>query len=253
MSTVKYVTEGAIAWVTLDRPARLNAISTQLAADLHTVLVQAASDDEVRVIILTGNGRAFCAGDDLKEFDLQTASPEATATHIRAIQQITRDLMSCDKLVVGAVQGYAVGGGFEWMLNCDLVVAATDLVAFFPELEWGQFPTGGITHLLPSLIGHQRAMQMFVLGERQSAQALLDLGLVNWVVEPDELRAKARQVAQEAASKSAFSLSQLKRLVVRGSLPDLDALLDEEEAITIRSFKTQEAHERSANFPTQDS
>ncbi len=83
------------------------------------------------------------------------------------------------KLVIGAVHGYAVGGGLEWLLNCDLVVAADDLVAFFPEMQLGHFVTGGVTHLLPQAVGHQRAMELFVLGERQDAQALHRLGLVN--------------------------------------------------------------------------
>ena len=132
-------------------------------------------DAAVGAIVLAGAGRAFCAGDDLKEFGQQSADPAATEAHIRGIQQITRDIMFAEKVVVGAVQGYAVGGGFEWMLNCDLVVAADDLVAFFPEMEWAQFTTGGVTHLLPLAVGHQRAMELLVLGERQPAR------LASWV------------------------------------------------------------------------
>src|SRR3989304_5817573 len=81
----------------------------------------------------------------------------------------------------GGAGGAGGGGGFEWMLNCDLVAAADDLVAFFPEMDWAQFVTGGVTHLLPLGVGYQRAMELFVLGERQSAVRLLELGLVNWV------------------------------------------------------------------------
>lgn len=143
MSFVDFRKQGHIGTVTLNRPDRLNAISTTLASDLHDALFAVSADPDIRVIVLSGEGRAFCAGDDLKEFDLQTASDAATVRHIEAIQRITRDLMFCDKLVVGAVHGFAVGGGFEWMLNCDLIVASEDLVAFFPETEWGQFPTGG--------------------------------------------------------------------------------------------------------------
>ena len=122
--------------------------------------------------MLTGAGRAFCAGDDLKEFAQQSASSASVADTCDRIQQITRDIMFGSKLVIGAVHGFAVGGGFEWVLNCDMVVAADDLVAFFPEMALGHFVTGGVTHLLPQALGHQRAMELIVLGERLSGAAL---------------------------------------------------------------------------------
>lgn len=252
MSFVDFRKQGHIGTVTLSRPDRLNAISTTLASDLHDALFAVSADPDIRVIVLSGEGRAFCAGDDLKEFDLQTASDAATVRHIEAIQRITRDLMFCDKLVVGAVHGFAVGGGFEWMLNCDLIVASEDLVAFFPETEWGQFPTGGVTHLLPQAIGYQQAMELLVLGERQTAQALLHRGLVNWVVRREDMMAKALEVAGIAAAKSPFSVSRLKRLLTRDISGGLGRALDLEETITIKAFKTPEARARSSNFPTKN-
>ncbi len=241
MSSVTIARDARIGIVELNRPERLNAISTALCEELHDALRAVADDDEVGVVVLCGAGRAFCAGDDLKEFAQQTASPAATRRHIESIQQITRDLMFMDKLVIGAVQGYAVGGGFEWMLNCDMVVAAQDLVAFFPEMEWGQFVTGGVTHLLPQAIGYQR----------KNARDLLELGLVNQVVPVEEARASAMDVARRAASKSAFSTGALKRLLTRGLSGDLGRALDLEEEITIESFATAEARERSEKFPVK--
>lgn len=251
MPYVESSINGHIAKVTLNRPERLNAISTTLTSELHDVLFDVNNNPEVRVIILSGNGRAFCAGDDLKEFELQTASKAATVKHIENIQRITRDLMFSDKLVVGAVHGFAVGGGFEWMLNCDLVVAADDLVAFFPETEWGQFPTGGVTSLLPQAIGHQHAMELLVLCERQSAQSLLKRRLVNWVVPRAEMMKKAEEVALMAASRSPFSVAALKRLMTREISTDLERALSLEERVTIAAFETDEARARSANFPTK--
>ncbi|MAM72420.1 enoyl-CoA hydratase/isomerase family protein [uncultured Tistrella sp.] len=249
MTHILLAREGAVATVTLDRPERLNAISTSLTEELHQVLFEVNDDPDIRVVVLNGNGRAFCAGDDLQEFGLQTASRAATVRHIENIQRITRDLMFSDKLVVGAVHGYAVGGGFEWLLNCDLVVAADDLVAFFPETEWGQFPTGGVTRLLPQTLGHQHAMELLVLGERQTAGALLDRRLVNWVVPRDQMMAKALSVARTAASRSPFSVSALKRLMTREISPGLERALSAEERVTIAAFGTGEARARSANFP----
>jgi len=205
--------DGPVSVVTLNRPERLNAIGTGLLSDLHEALVKAQTDPDTRVIVLTGAGRAFCAGDDLKEFGEQSSSEAAIAETCSNIQRITRDIMFGPKLVVGAVHGYAVGGGFEWVLNCDLVVAADNLVCFFPEMALGHFVTGGVTHLLPQMVGHQRAMELMVLGERQDAQALKALGIVNRIVPLAELLPAALALAREVASRSTLATSQLKRVI----------------------------------------
>jgi enoyl-CoA hydratase/carnithine racemase len=248
MSTVTVERRGAIAIVTLNRPERLNAIGGTLLDDLHQALVGAESDEAVGVILLTGAGRAFCAGDDLREFDLQTKDNEAIERHIIGIQQITKDLMLGHKLVVGAAQGFAVGGGFEWLLNCDLTVAADDLVAFLPEMEWGQFVTGGLTHLLPLAVGYQRAMELMVLGERQSASRLYELGLVNWVVPRAEMMRRALEVAEQVAKKSRFSMGRLKRVINSELSSALKNALNLEEGTTIQTFQRPEAKERIKAF-----
>jgi enoyl-CoA hydratase/carnithine racemase len=235
---------GAVAIVTLNRPERLNAISSGLLQSLHDVLQHTQRDDETRVIVLTGAGRAFCAGDDLKEFAEQTASPESIARHVEGIQQITRDLMFGEKVVVGAVHGYAVGGGFEWVLNCDLVVASDDLICFFPEMDLGQFVTGAITHLLPLTVGHQRAMELWLLGERQDAATLERRGLVNWVVPVEQVLPRALAVADEVASKSPFSVGRLKRMVTTQLSAQIAAALDLERDATMATMETSEARDR---------
>ena len=248
MASVELERDGCIGIVRLNRPERLNAMSTGLTCELHEVLFEAERDYDIQVLVFTGAGRAFCAGDDLKEFDQQTADAAATVAHIEAIQRVTRDLMFSKKLVVGAVHGYAVGGGFEWMLNCDLVVAADDLVAFFPEMLWGQFPTGGVTHLLPQAIGHQQAMELLVMGERQSAHDLQRRGLVNWVVPREQMMDKAMAVARHVAQRSRTSIASLKELMTRTLSPALGRALDLEGAITIGTFETADAAERIKAF-----
>lgn len=248
MSAALFERRDAVGIVTLNRPERLNAIGGTLLADLHRALSDAMADTAVGAIVLTGAGRAFCAGDDLKEFDLQTRDAAAIEAHIGAIQQITRDLMFAEKAVVGAVGGYAVGGGFEWMLNCDLVVAAEDLVACFPEMEWAQFTTGGVTHLLPQALGHQRAMELLLLGERQSAPRLAELGLVNWIVPKADCLEKAVAVAAKIAGKSRFSVGRLKRLMTAELDDRLARALELEKRITIESFARPEAAARVRRF-----
>jgi enoyl-CoA hydratase/carnithine racemase len=248
MTFALYERRGSIGVVTLNRPERLNAISGDLLAAFAAALHASLADAQTAAVVLTGAGRAFCSGDDLKEFDRQTASDTAIRVHIAAIQDITRTMLGSDKPIVGAVHGYAVGGGFEWLLNCDLVVAADDLVAFFPEMDWGQFVTGGVTHLLPLAVGYQRAMELLLLGERQSAERLAQLGLVNLVVPRGKLDATAMEVAAKVAEKSRFSVGRLKRLINQDLGAQLWRAVELEQAATIEAFQRPEVAERVARF-----
>lgn len=234
--------------VTLNRPDRLNAISDALLDDLHAAFAEARDCERARVLVLTGAGRAFCAGEDLKEFG-RLAGDEATARrHIASIQQVTRRLIFDSRLVVAAARGYAVGGGFEWLLNCDLAVVGRDLVVFLPELKWGQFPTGGLTYLLPRDIGYKRAMALLALGERLGAERLVELGLANRVVEPDHVLSRAVEIANRIAEQiDADSAAQFKRLV-RGELGNVSRALDLEEQATLKSFLRPESSARSREF-----
>ena len=239
--------QDAVSIVTLNRPERLNAISGDLLVDLHQALVQAQADPATRAIVFTGAGRAFCAGDDLKEFDQQAATPESVAEHCERIQQITRDIMFGPKLVVGAVHGYAVGGGLEWVLNCDLVVAGESLVGFFPEMALGHFVTGGVTHLLPQAVGHQRAVELFVLGERHSATALQALGLVNRVVPDAQLIPAALALAGQVAQRSAGATARLKRVLLQGQ-PLLAQALEQERQAAMACFADPDTAARVGAF-----
>ncbi len=244
--SVRLHTHGAVSVVTLDRPERLNAIGGGLLDDLHDALTAAHADASTAAVVLTGAGRAFCAGDDLKEFGAQAATEASIASTCARIQRITRDLMFGPKLVVGAVHGYAVGGGLEWMLNCDLVVAADDLVAFFPEMGLGHFVTGGVSWLLPRALGHQRAMELIVLGERLDAQRLYALGLVNRVVPRAQLDEAALALAGRVAARAAHATSRLKRVVACAA--ELDAALDREAEAAQACFASADTARRIAGF-----
>ena len=248
MTFATLTSQGRVSLVTLNRPERLNAIGGSLLADLHAALTQAQADPNTGAIVLTGAGRAFCAGDDLKEFDQQAATPSAIEEQCERIQQITRDIMFGPKLVIGAVHGYAVGGGFEWVLNCDMVVAADNLVCFFPEMALGHFVTGGVTHLLPQALGHQRTMELIVLGERQSAQALLQLGLVNRVVAHDNMLPTAMALAQQVATRSGHATAQLKRLLTTQLQSQLAAALDLEKQAAMACFANVDTAQRVHEF-----
>lgn len=248
MAFVTLERRGPIGIVTLNRPERLNAMSRALTRDAEAAFRQANADPEIAVIVFTGAGRAFCAGDDLKEFGEQSATAASIGDHVEGIQAVTRAMMLSDKVVVGAIHGYAVGGGFEWLCNCDLVVAADDLVAFFPEMEWAQFVTGAVTHLLPQAVGYQRAMRLMVLGERHSARDLEALGLVGWVAPCDGMLPKALEIAGKVAEKSRYSVGQLKRLLLQGLDDRVERALRLEGQITEAAFARDEAAERVRRF-----
>ncbi|MHB1201437.1 MAG: enoyl-CoA hydratase/isomerase family protein, partial [Polaromonas sp.] len=184
----------------------------------------------------------------LKEFSGQTASAQVAADYVDKIQQVTRDIMFGGKPVIGAVQGFAVGGGFEWVLNCDLVVAAQDLVCFFPEMSWGQFVTGGVTHLLPQAVGYQRAMELWLLGERQDADTLQRLGLVNRVVPTEKVLDTAIALAEKISECSTFTVSRLKKMVNMQLSGRLAAALQLEAQATASAMGNEDTKKRVAGF-----
>lgn len=248
MPNVLFRKQGPVAVVTLNRPERLNAISGPMLDEMHSALLQAQMDEAIKTIVLCGAGRAFCAGVDLKEIPEQTASEQVASGFVDKIQQVTRDIMFGGKPVVGAIQGFAVGGGFEWVLNCDLVVAAQDLVCFFPEMSWGQFVTGGVTHLLPQAVGHQRAMELWLLGEKQNADTLLRLGLVNRVVPKEKVLETAIALAEKISERSTFTVSRLKKMVNTQLSGQLAVALQLEAEATSSAMGNDDTKKRVAGF-----
>jgi enoyl-CoA hydratase/carnithine racemase len=247
VSFVTFAQEDSTAIITLNRPERLNAISTALLTDLQDAVDRAEQTDDVRAVVLCGAGRAFCAGEDLKEFGNLAQNEQSIREHVGAIQNITRAIRHSSKIYITAAQGYAVGGGFEWLIGGDLVVAADDLVAFFPEMERALFPTGGVSWLLPMAVGYHRTMELILLGERQSAQRLHQLGLVNWVVAKVDLLDKAMNVASDIATKSPFSVARFKKLLNQDLAP-LASALELEQQHTIETFAQAEAAQRTSAF-----
>lgn len=247
MSFATFAQEGSTAIITLNRPERLNAISTALLADLQNAIDRAEQMDEIRAVIFCGAGRAFCAGEDLKEFESLSQDETSIREHVTAIQNITRAIRHSSKVYITAAQGYAVGGGFEWLIGGDLVVAADDLVAFFPEMDRALFPTGGVSWLLPMAVGYHRTMELILLGERQSAHRLHQLGLVNWVVAKVDLLDKAMHVASVIATKSPFSIARFKKLLNQDLAP-LTRALELEQRYTIATFAQAEAAQRASEF-----
>jgi enoyl-CoA hydratase len=248
LETVLYDVRDGLARIRLNRPHRLNAMVPQLMRDLHEALQAAASDPAVRIVILSGEGRAFCAGDDLKE----SALGHGDIAHIRAfvneIQQVTVDMKSMSKPIICAVHGYAVGGGCELALDCDLVVAAEDAKFAFTETGVGLFCTGGVTHFLPRTVGLARAKELIMTGEFFDGREAARLGLVNRAVREDQVMPVAEALARTIMAKAPIPIAMAKSALESGAQSDLTTALALETASTVACFLTEDAREGARAF-----
>lgn len=239
---------GPLRWIKLNRPERLNAMNGELVADLARALDEANGDEATRVVILHGEGRAFCSGDDLKDLDAQTGSQATTQAWVEAIQQVTLKIMESDKIVIAAVHGWCVGGALEWAINCDFRLFADTTQWFFPEVSYGLFVTGGVTALLTKQVGPQTAKELMILGERHDARKALELGIAWKLVPDDELLAEAEKLALTIAERPAGAVADIKRAINEGFHSSLrDAMAIETDA-TVRGFLSPDAQARAKEF-----
>jgi enoyl-CoA hydratase/carnithine racemase len=243
----QYLGDG-VQRISLNRPHRLNAIVPELLEDLIAALDAANADTRVGAMVLTGEGRAFCAGDDLKEFNSQAANEEETTAYIERIQDATRAIMLGDRPVVGAIRGWACGGGLEWVINCDFAFAAEGTRFFFPEIPLGVFVTGGVTDILPRLVGLQKAREMIMLGEKFDAAQAKDWGLIRDVVADADLLASAEELARRLAVLPRDRVRDLRHILARRAGAGLDAAMAQETAATVKGFLDPESARRVAQF-----
>ena len=253
MTTFQYETvlstmgDKGVRTIALNRPERLNAMNRSLMDDIARAFAEANADSDTRAIIFTGAGRAFCAGDDRKDH-IQPENAEQARDFVDAIQRATQEIVFGDKPVVGAINGWAVGGGFELAINCDFPIWAESAKGFFPEVSLNAFVTGGVTSFLPALVGLNKAREMLFLGEHYDAQALLELG-VAWRVAPDEqLIAEARSVAEKLSGLPPLAVRAMKRVLNQGAARDITTALRLETEATVVSFLDPETTKRLRDF-----
>jgi 2-(1,2-epoxy-1,2-dihydrophenyl)acetyl-CoA isomerase len=227
MVVVDYDIDQSVARIHLNRPHRLNAVVPELTAGLIGA-VDRAGEDGARVIILAGRGRAFCSGHDLKE-PVQQETVLVTRRRVDAIQDVTRAIRRFPGPVIAAVHGYALGAGCEFALGCDLVVASEDAQFGFPEVSVGLSVTGGISRLLPLLVGPVQAKELLLLGERFGAARALDLGLINRVTPAGQHEQVAAELAARLLAQPALALALAKQALDRGA----DCALEEAMAAEV--------------------
>ncbi|MDD9999963.1 MAG: enoyl-CoA hydratase [Gammaproteobacteria bacterium] len=200
-----------IAEVTLNRPKAMNALSADLQARIAEVFESLQEDESVEVVILTGAGRAFCAGLDLKEIggEVEAGRPRAPGNMLRAIGGMTRP-------IIGAINGYAVTGGFELALMCDILIASTEARFADTHARVAVVPGWGLSQRLPRLIGISRAKELSLTGNYLDAATACEWGLVNRVTEPEALLPAARSIAADICSTDRRTRTTIKRIMDEG-------------------------------------
>lgn len=242
MTLVMVEVAGRVATVTLNRPEALNAISTELALALAEAVEPLATDPGVRAVVLTGAGeRAFCVGADLKQragFDDHGWFVQREAFR-RGFAAVRR----CPLPTVAAVSGFALGGGTELALACDLIVAATDATFGLPEVRLGLVPAGGGTQLLARRVGRSAARDLVLTGRRVDAEEARRLGLADRVVPRGEVLAAATALAAEIAGNAPTAVRMAKwALEVGGDLP-LEAAMEVEDQAWRRAVLSDDRRE----------
>jgi enoyl-CoA hydratase/carnithine racemase len=241
------VDDHGVRTISLNRPNCLNAMNLDLIQDVARAFDDANADNATRAIIFTGEGRAFCAGDDRNAHVHPDSEAEARAL-VDAIQRATQAIVFGTKPVVGAINGWAVGGGFEWAINCDFPIWAESATGFFPEVSLNLFVTGAVTSLLPALVGLNKAREMLLFGERYSASQLNDMGVAWRVVADDELQREARAVAKKLSTLPPLSVRAMKRVLNQCAATDLHRALQLETDATVAGFLDPETTKRLKDF-----
>lgn len=239
---------GAVWIVTLSRPEVLNAVRSSTLERLLDLLDEAAEVPELRALILTGAGRAFCSGRDLRELAASADDPAGARQSIERLQSLTRRLVQHPAIVCAAVNGPAVGLGAELAVACDVRFAADSASFSFPEAQRGVFVTGGVLYLLPRLVGAGRAAHWLLSGASVSAAEALAAGLVTKVVPGARLLDEALGFADLVAQAAPQSIRLLKQGLRRAGELDLDGVLALEAEGALSSLASEEAGNRLRAF-----
>lgn len=216
MENVIYAKEGTflsatqnIAKITLNRPDALNSLSPDLMDDLNTALDMAEQDNDIRAVIITGEGKAFSAGADLKT--VGTFTPEEIKAYTEKGQAIYRRIESFPKAVIAAINGHCLGGGFEMSMACDIRVAAEEIKIGAPEVSLGLIPAWGGSQRLSYLVGMSRAKELILTGSMISSEEAYQMGILSKVVPVDELASTAAFLAAKIADNAPLAVAEAKR------------------------------------------
>jgi len=240
-----YAVEHRVATITFNRPEVRNAFGDSTREALLELLHKAAADNSVHCIVITGKGKAFAAGGDIKSMQAQQADNDVSTitTRIRVANDIVRFIRVIDKPVIAAINGAAAGGGMNLALACDIRYASANAVFSESFVKIGVVPDWGGHYSLTRLVGTSRAMELMMLGERIDADTALRLGLVNAVYPDDTFRDHVMEKAHAFAAGPREALAVIKRGVLAGASASLDETLQFEQAAQAQIFLSDDARE----------
>jgi enoyl-CoA hydratase len=231
---------GRVARVTINRPDKLNALNIATRNDIPAAFAELERDDDVRVVIITGAGdKAFVAGADISEFAGMTAVGQRAVMKARVFDAVE----DFSKPVIAMINGFALGGGCELALACDIRIASSKAKFGQPEIKLGIIPGGGGTQRLTRLVGEGKAMELILTGDMIGAEEAERIGLVNYVVAPEELEAKTLEVANKIAEMSPVALAMAKQAVKNAARLDLRAGLEAEVDLFALCFSSEDKEE----------
>jgi 2-(1,2-epoxy-1,2-dihydrophenyl)acetyl-CoA isomerase len=243
--TLQFDIQDHVAWITLNRPAALNALNLQMAKELYDVANRCGADKSVRAAVLTGGGeRAFCAGGDVADFaaagdGLEVLIKEMTSHLHMAISRFA--WMRAP--MIGAINGVAAGAGFSLALCCDLAIAADTAKFTSAYSKIGFTPDGSSTYFLSRLLGRRRAMELYLTERVLSAQEALDWGLVNRMVPGKDLQAEARKLALQIAKGPTLAYAGVKKLMHMAPLDSLESQMERETRSIVQTGTSADGRE----------
>lgn len=237
---------GPVAWLRIDREEALGALSRSLVTRLGEYLHELHDDPEVRVLVLTGTGKGFIAGADIAEYD--GVSQAAFDDYQRLSRRVFTALEQLPQFTIAAVNGYALGGGFELALCCDMILASDRAKFGLPEVKLGLLPGGGGTQRLARAAGIRFTKEAVVTGAFYTAQQMLERGVVSRVCAPDDLGEAARTLAETVAGNAPLAVRAAKRLVDQGAQMPLDVGLAIEQQTLSGLYATRDGAEGVAAF-----
>lgn len=243
---MKFNNEGGIGWARFNRPEKLNALNQEVLSDLDAIVALCEKDDSVRVLVLTGNEKAFVAGADIGEMakgDIGVAYEQTDLT-----MRVQERLADLPKPTIAAISGYALGGGCEVALCCDFRIAADNAMMGLPEIGLGIIPGGGGTQRLPRLVGLSSAAELIMLGGMIKAEKAERIGLVNKVVPVGDLEEEVKAFAGKLMEKSSIALRAAKTAMRKGLNCSLKEGLQIEQDLFSMLFGTEDQKEGMAAF-----
>src|ERR1044072_2761364 len=242
---IKVAEDSGIVTITLNRPEKLNALAGYMRRDLAEALEEAGSDPGVRVVVLTGAGRAFCAGGDVAFMAelVDRGDSEEFARLLGAARRVILAIRQMTKPVLASIEGACAGAGFNLALACDLRIASESATFAQSFVKLGFHPDWGGTYFLPRMVPSNIAAELFFLGDAIDAQKALQLGLINRVVPAGQLEAETRKLAERLRHATAVSFAAAKHAGYAGEHDSLEQMLQYEVEAQLRSFESEDGRE----------